>query len=908
MRTHRKTTSTFLRALTLGAASLSLLTASARADLVAYFPFDGHTQDHSGRQNHGTFRGGSAVYEAGVSGAALKLDGVDDFLEIEQRSRLPLSASGEWTVTGWIKADPGQSDARIFAEASTSTIALHALGTHQTGDNGKLRLFLRDDDGNVRARNNHSGESSYVDGRWNYFAIVCRANSYQYFLNGKPEPVVFALPPDTGASTLNTTTLGAILRVQASHFLRGSLDDVRLYDHAIDPMVRNSNDWGGGSLRQVLRDTPPYIDVQFDSSLDGQTINLSSGPLEPADGASIDASALSSGITIDGSAVEWTIDMFEGKTLVMDGVTITGSGIHCEDSFIILDNCKLLHSDGGERFGGAIRANGPSYLQLVDCVIAGNTASSGGAIFNDDESTCVLVRCTVANNYADIFVGNGGAVDNRGMLMMGDCFFSGNAASSGGAVYSEGMADIGTSTFARNVANDVGGGIYIGEQSDSHVELSTFWANVANFGGGAVDNDGDLELLNSTLSGNAGGSAGAVDNAGDLHMVFCFYGGNDTWGRNLVGYEPEPALNRGGQPQLAPLGYYGGPTPTMPPLPGADVIDALRFTPTDGTDQRGMSIVGIRDIGAAEFQPFGIAEFGPALNGDALEFTFETGAGVPYQLETSADLVGFKPIRARQFTAFDDTYWMLIGLEGPHGFQRLARVSTLQHGLTAYWSFDGDTANATAALGGDALDAATRGNSGTTTNGVLGGAATFSGFSGSYLNIDGEIIDTAARPSFTVSAWFQADTVPSGSSRTMIFETEPSFTISLGLREGSDSANTKIQFFTHMDNDYAPDVAVEMPDERVVGSWIHATVTYDRESRVLRTYINGNEVGTMQNDLPGDADLNWNFDGFHLGTYRRADDRWFDGKIDEVAVWERELSAGEISLLYSAEVPQALAR
>jgi hypothetical protein len=61
-----------------------------------------------------------------------------------------------------------------------------------------------------------------------------------------------------------------------------------------------------------------------------------------------------------------------------------------------------------------------------------------------------------------------------------------------------------------------------------------------------------------------------------------------------------------GNPLLAPLGNYGGPTPTMPPLPGSPAIDAgidaaaSMFT----TDQRGTGyprLVGAHvDIGAVE--------------------------------------------------------------------------------------------------------------------------------------------------------------------------------------------------------------------------------------------------------------------------------------------------------------------
>jgi hypothetical protein len=39
--------------------------------------------------------------------------------------------------------------------------------------------------------------------------------------------------------------------------------------------------------------------------------------------------------------------------------------------------------------------------------------------------------------------------------------------------------------------------------------------------------------------------------------------------------------------------------------------------------------------------------------------------------------------------------------------------------------------------------------------------------------------------------------------------------------------------------------------------------------------------------------------GFNIGTYRAASARWFNGSIDEVAMWQRALSTNEILELYT---------
>src|SRR5262249_36924106 len=63
-------------------------------------------------------------------------------------------------------------------------------------------------------------------------------------------------------------------------------------------------------------------------------------------------------------------------------------------------------------------------------------------------------------------------------------------------------------------------------------------------------------------------------------------------------------------PQLEPLGDYGGPTQTMRPLPGSLAINTGDNTDAPDTDQRGFPriVLDFIDIGAVELQP---DEFGP---------------------------------------------------------------------------------------------------------------------------------------------------------------------------------------------------------------------------------------------------------------------------------------------------------
>jgi len=202
--------------------------------------------------------------------------------------------------------------------------------------------------------------------------------------------------------------------------------------------------------------------------------------------------------------------------------------------------------------GGAILNQG--VLTLAACTVAGNSGAYGGAIEN--QNSCVLADCTLANNVA---VNNGGAIDNnQGPLTLLQCTLAGNLASIGG-----------------------GGGV----------------ANYLN----------TLAITNSIIAGNnAGGSgpdiynfASSTVNAGGTNLVQSYVNSGTFNGTSSL---------ISSAPMLAPLGNYGGLTPTMPPLHGSPAIDGGSAAALAGegfnVDQRGYPRVsGERvDIGAVEVQ------------------------------------------------------------------------------------------------------------------------------------------------------------------------------------------------------------------------------------------------------------------------------------------------------------------
>ena len=175
-------------------------------------------------------------------------------------------------------------------------------------------------------------------------------------------------------------------------------------------------------------------------------------------------------------------------------------------------------------------------------------------------------------------------------------------ANGGGIYFLSGTLTINNSTFTSNSAAAGGGIVILG--GTATINNSTFSGNSSALGGGGIYNGGILTLNNSTLSGNsASSSGGGIKNFGTLALTNTIVATNDLYSSGS--YTGANNLTNG-DPLLAPLGNYGGPTQTMPPLPGSPAIDAGDDSVTNflATDQRGFPRKSGAhvDIGSVEVQ------------------------------------------------------------------------------------------------------------------------------------------------------------------------------------------------------------------------------------------------------------------------------------------------------------------
>jgi hypothetical protein len=179
---------------------------------------------------------------------------------------------------------------------------------------------------------------------------------------------------------------------------------------------------------------------------------------------------------------------------------------------------------------------------------------------------------------------------------------------------------------------------------------STVTGNSASTGGGihneGIHNDAaTLTVNHSTITGNSASLGGGVYNASTLNLFNSVVAGNSApLGPNINNtdiFTPTGVNLTAGVPLLAPLGNYGGPTRTRPPLTGSPAINAAAAT-SFATDQRGFPrpLGPAPDIGAVEgvFNP-AMSLTNPArLGNGSFQFAFTNLSGPSYAVLASANV------------------------------------------------------------------------------------------------------------------------------------------------------------------------------------------------------------------------------------------------------------------------------
>ena len=388
---------------------------------------------------------------------------------------------------------------------------------------------------------------------------------------------------------------------------------------------------GDGSLRGEIAAAQSGDTINFDPSLAGQTITLTSGELD-----------INKNLDIEGPGAN-QLTVAEGGFRLGSTADVRISGLTMTNGPGIINNGTASVSDC--TFSGAAISNYNGTASVSDCTISGDHGFSAAL---NNQGVMTVNNSTVSNNQATDSEGGGG-VFNQGTLTINNSTIAGNKVIAppggftssggyvppgygvGGGIYMiGGTLSINSSTLANNQAiggtattvynnpagTGQGGGLYIAGGTVS-IDHSTLAGNEASGGAGIIPGVG----YGGGIYNAAGASALQIhdtilaDNTADFDPDLD--GSFTSQGYNLIGnsaggsgFAASDLLNL--DPQLGPLQNNGGPTQTMALLPGSPAIDAGDNNGAPDYDQRGPGFArivnGTIDIGAFEVQSSNVTQ------------------------------------------------------------------------------------------------------------------------------------------------------------------------------------------------------------------------------------------------------------------------------------------------------------
>ncbi|MHC4168668.1 MAG: right-handed parallel beta-helix repeat-containing protein, partial [Planctomycetota bacterium] len=245
------------------------------------------------------------------------------------------------------------------------------------------------------------------------------------------------------------------------------------------------------------------------------------------------------------------VGSYTDQTAVLDGFTITGGrakvrgwaidhptgfggGMKNESGSPTVRNCIFVGNSAGVSGGGVGNIN--SNPTFINCTFADNCADYGAGISSSpglpiQDIGIQLVGCVLKGNSASI--SGGGLIIRSGEATLTDCVFVGNSASQGGGMYcSSGNPKLTGCHFIGNNAQGTGGGLANRDEASATLIDCVFVDNLSDgWGGGlaghnSIDNcimsgnvsvrDGGAlygwgEVVNCTIIGNkAGGNGGGI--------------------------------------------------------------------------------------------------------------------------------------------------------------------------------------------------------------------------------------------------------------------------------------------------------------------------------------------------------------------------------------------------------------
>ncbi|MBN1125220.1 MAG: right-handed parallel beta-helix repeat-containing protein [Sedimentisphaerales bacterium] len=617
-----------------------------------------------------------------------------------------------------------------------------------------------------------------------------------------------------------------------------------------------------GSIGEAISDANSLDEIEvfpgvYEEGIDfgGKAITLQGSmetDWEVIDATVIDAQDLGRVVSFDDS--EDPCSILAGMTLTNGKAPGTspdrdGGGIYCNGSNPTIRHC-VIAGNLAEDDGGGIYCYNNSDAIILECEIINNTAGDkGGGIYCRTNSDATINGCVVRDNDAEYGGGIHCAYSSHATIEECDIYYNHAITQDGGGVYIRENSSplVQNCWIYDNKTDDKGGGVYVRDSgSNPTIRNCMIVSNYADYGGGMnCYSEADPNVIGCTFTDNSSDTnGGGIRFESDCDAVI----------RNSIFWDN--TSSSGGE-------VYIVDDASDPYFTYCDIDGAL-----NGTKFGGYSATGNNNI-----------------NSDP-KFTDASNKDYHIEYDSACIDVGDPSESTGGQTDIDNLQREINS--------RIDIGADEYDDPVALWKMDEET-------GGTAYDSTSNDNDGTLQNGPtwqssegqLNGAIELDG-SDDYISVSDDDSISVGAGDYTLCAWINPDTITGYHGLLVKIHGGNDKEFAFTLLKASDT-----YLMLDMEKDGNDQYARSENIDFITGQWQHVAVTFNATSKTPVFYYNGQVVETTSNSidtLPDELDDELNIGRWGSATYNS---RYFDGLMDDIRIYNRELTADDISHLAS---------
>ena len=855
---------------------------SLQNGLVAYYPFNGNANDESGNSNNGTVHGATLTTDRfGNSNSAYSFDGVSNSIYTNLNSGF----SNQITVCAWVNTTNNIAWAGIVL----NRYGCGALTGLVYQDNGQRMAFYVSDSTIIHGID---GSINVSDGSWHYIVGVFNGNQSSMFIDGVLD--ITNLFPPTNIDLLGNFLIGLDTCSgygEHRHF-KGKIDDIRIYNRALSSeeiaslYIENCN-YLSASLSSDTICSGSNTSLTIQNSQSGISYQLISS-----------GSNFGNPQTGNGNTLTFPINGLSQTTsfTVLATNIATGCSITLDSTFTVYVNsppANIGQSTGlSPSFQNGLVAFYPFNGNANDESGNGNNGIVHGAALSSDQFGNLNKAYSFdgINNYIE--VPDNSSLDFTSFTISAwvkPTAFNTYTKAGGGYAFPDysgfiakdsqnPIGQTGFTTAANSTSLRVQGSCSDGSYSDVSITNSVnlnLWQHIVYiFDNGIVKiyKNGVLVVENSANPGKL------LSNNNEPVLIGKTYWFPDA--TLLISYftgtiDEVRIYNRVLSPIEIGTLFTGYGNTISVSLTDDTICSGSNTSLTIQNSQTGIS-----------YQPFSNdSNFGNPQTGNGNVLTFPING----LSQTTSFTILATNIASGCSITLDSTFTVYVN-PLPVNIGQSTLLSSLQNGLVGYWPFNGN-----------ALDESGNGNNGTVNGAILttdrlgntNKAYSFDGIN-DFINCgNGSSLDIHAN--ISVCAWVNSTT------------TNTSVPVAKYASPGSSGdagwelvmANNKIQF----DGRDHSNAYISSGSTNVFGSNWHFVVG-QRENNIWKIYLDGVLANSHTANSSGDISSSISLEfGRELNSLLYWGDTihgyWYNGKLDDVRIYNRALSAQEITCLYS---------